>query len=170
MKKILYLIRHAQAEEAGNSRMLRDFDRDLTSRGVMQSARMGKYMHDNDMIADILVSSSANRTMQTAKIIAEQLKIDPDNIVQDENLYGNGPRGYLSCLNNLKERTNSLAIVGHNPDISFFAEYLVRDDIQGSMKKATLIIMEFDNLNWSEISAKSGSLLTRVDVENLNFS
>ena len=44
MEKNLLLIRHSTAEDVTNSSMVRDIDRELTSRGIMESARVGKYL------------------------------------------------------------------------------------------------------------------------------
>ncbi|SOE22548.1 phosphohistidine phosphatase [Spirosomataceae bacterium TFI 002] len=168
MTKKLYLIRHATAEDGGNSSMLRDFDRELNSKGIMESARMGAHLYEESIGIDLIVSSPALRTISTAKIFAERLKMESDDIVLDESLYGGGPRAYLALLNSLKESYNSVAIVGHNPDISFFAEYLTRDDTGGSMSKGSVICLENNDSNWAEMSSKMMSLSFRITVEDIN--
>lgn len=159
MSKTLYLIRHATAEEGGNTPMFRDFDRELTSTGIIESARMGKFLADTQIHLDLIVTSAAIRANATAKIFAEQLQYPVDSIQIDEDMYGGGPRSYLSLVNHLPENVNSVAIFGHNPDITFFAEYLTRDDIGGSMEKAGIVILKFDNAQkWSEVSSKMGKV------------
>lgn len=159
MKKTLYLIRHATAEEGGNSPMFRDFDRELTSTGIIESARMAKFLSTKGINFDLIVSSEAIRAKNTAKIFAEQLHYDAENILLDENLYGGGPRAYLALTNKLEEMHDSVAIFGHNPDISFFGEYLTRADIGGSMDKAGVLILEFENQLWADITSKSGQFI-----------
>lgn len=156
--KTLYLIRHATAEDGGNSSMFRDIDRDLTSAGIIESARMAKYLESKGYAIQYFISSKANRTAQTAKIMLEQWQRNPEEIAFDENIYSGGPRAYLHALNSTDESVNSLAIFGHNPDISFFGEYLTRDDTGGQMKKAGILILTFENQSWAEISNKSGSV------------
>ena len=168
MKKNLLLIRHATAEDTTNSSMARDFDRELTSRGIMESARLGKYLRDGGFVVDSIFCSPAVRTRATANLIAEQLHFETDNVENSEKLYGSGPRGYLALLNELSEDFNTVIIVGHNPDISFFADYLSSDDCGGSMYKATAIHLRFENLNWAEISQKSGILEKRIDIKDIN--
>ncbi len=166
MNKLVYLIRHASAEDLGNSSMLKDIDRELISRGIMESARMGKYLAKVGVSFDKIVSSPANRALNTAKIIGEQVGIGSDDIEINENLYGGGPRGYLSTLNQLPESINSVAIVGHNPDISFFSEYLTRDDVGGSFEKATVLALSFE-CSWAEVSSKLGSFVERYTLESI---
>ena len=168
MEKNLLLIRHSTAEDVTNSSMVRDFDRELTSRGIMESARLGKHLKDAGIVVDAIYCSPAVRTNATANLIAEQLKFDTDNVENSEKLYGSGPRGYLALLNELSEDINTVFIVGHNPDISFFADYLSSDDCGGSMSKATAIHLKFEDLAWAEISQKSGILIKRTDVKELS--
>lgn len=167
MTKKIYIIRHAEAEDFAYSSTLKDFDRNLTGKGLSQSARLGRYLFKQGIKVDSFISSPANRTFQTAKVILEQFKINEEDIKQFENLYGGGPRGYLACLNEQSEASRSIALVGHNPDISYFAEYLTRDDIKGSMKKASMIELSFEGLTWAEISSKSGSFVQRIDMNDL---
>lgn len=167
MEKNLLLIRHATAEDVTNSSMVRDRDRELTSRGIMESARVGKHLKDSGLKIDAIYCSPATRTHTTGNLIAEQLKFDTDNIEIAEGLYGSGPRGYLALLNGLNESLETVIIVGHNPDITFFADYLSSQDCGGSMSKATAIQLKFESLNWAEISQKSGSLVKRTDVKDL---
>lgn len=165
--KTLYLIRHATAEDGSSSSMFRDFDRDLISSGIIETARMAKYMLSKLYEVDLIVSSKANRAAETAKILAEQWKMDVDAIQFDDNIYGGGPRAYLAALNKLEEGVNSVVMVGHNPDISFFGEYLTRDDTGGQMKKAGVLILTFNDLKWAEISNKSGSVKAYHDPKTI---
>jgi phosphohistidine phosphatase len=168
MLKTLYLIRHATAEDGGNSGIIRDFERELTSKGIMESVRMGAYLKEKVGTIDLLVSSGADRARSTAKIFAERFKMDVDTVEIEEGLYGGGPRSYLALLNKLPESCNSAAIFGHNPDISFFAEYLTRDDTNGSMGKATVICLTLEDTAWANISSKSMSLKFRISTKDLN--
>ncbi len=167
MKKLLYLIRHASAEDGGNTPMFRDFDRDLTSTGIIESARMGKFLAETGIKFDSIVSSAAERSKSTAKIFAEQLEYDADDIVLDEGLYGGGARTYLSAVNLLDESLNNVAIFGHNPDVTFFSEYLTRADIGGAMEPAGVIILEFD-AKWADVSSKMGKFLGYHSPKTIN--
>jgi phosphohistidine phosphatase len=161
MNKILYLIRHATAEDGGNSPMFRDFDRDLKSSGIIEAARMGKFLAGKNIEFDLIVSSGAERAKGTAKIFAEQLHYDADAIVIDDAIYGGGPRSYLSVVNQLDESVSKVAIFGHNPDVTFFSEYLTRADIGvgGSMDTSGVVILEFEDIKWAEVSSKMGKFL-----------
>ncbi|WP_394992592.1 SixA phosphatase family protein [Emticicia sp.] len=168
MKKNLYLIRHAAAEDGGNSPMFRDFDRDLTSTGIIEAARMGKFLAEKNTKFDLIVSSTAERAKSTAKIFAEQLHYEADAIVLDENMYGGGPRIYLAAVNQLDETITNVAIFGHNPDVTFFSEYLTRADIGGTMDTSAVIILAFEDVKWSEISNNMGEFISHYSPKAIN--
>ena len=120
---------------------------------------MGKWMLDNTIIPDGYITSEAPRAYKTAEVIADQLRFDITKIGSTKNLYDGGPRAYLSCITSTSEDVSTLALFGHNPDISYFGEYLSGADI-GSMSKAGIVILEFENQKWEEISAKTGRFIS----------
>ncbi|MGL4630896.1 MAG: SixA phosphatase family protein [Leadbetterella sp.] len=160
MAKDLYLLRHATAEEG--SVMFRDIDRELTSHGIMESARIGSFI--KDLKPEVIYTSSAVRTTKTAELVVEMMKVDTDLLQTDENLYGGGPRAYLGLLNNIDNTYSRVLIVGHNPDITFFAEYLCSNDMGGDLNKATLVHIRFELDSWAEISQKSGNFILRQEA------
>ena len=52
----------------------------------------------------------------------------------------------------------SLMLVGHNPDISYFAEFLTHQAV-ASMEKGEMIAIQFEILSWAEISGRTGTVL-----------
>ena len=164
MKKDLFLMRHATAESAGSSAVMRDYERELTSKGIMEAAKAGKFLKDYFDKVDIIYASGALRTRQTAQYLSEQIKLDEDKVICTDTLYGNGPRGYLEILNHIPEEINCVIVIGHNPDISYFAEYLTHHSDIGDFHKATLVHIEFTDLDWAEISQGTGHFITRNDI------
>jgi phosphohistidine phosphatase len=157
MKRYLYIVRHAKAEDG--SSFFGDFERELTSSGTIDAARMGKFLADKGLKPDLLVSSSAARAFQTARIIAEQLHYEYEAIKTTRDLYDNGPKAYLAAVTSAPDKCQHLMVFGHNPDISYFAEYLTNHNI-GSMSKGSVVIVEFDNLDWNEVSSRTGKFIS----------
>ncbi|MCE7061280.1 histidine phosphatase family protein [Dyadobacter sp. CY343] len=156
MKKMLILVRHATAED--QSFRVKDFDRNLNNRGLAESEVMGKWLAEANVKPDIFISSPAARAFKTAEIFAKQLGVNTASINFKPEIYDGGPRAYLSAINSVSEDFSSLILFGHNPDITYFAEYLSGGNI-GSMKKGGVAFIEFDNQKWEEISAKTGNLV-----------
>jgi phosphohistidine phosphatase len=156
-KKILILVRHASAED--DNFRVKDFDRQLVSKGLSEAAVMGKWLSEKKITPDRYITSKAARAYKTAEIIADQLHYGIDNIVLDGSLYDGGPRAYLTAVNSTPVDTNMLILFGHNPDITYFGEYLSGSDI-GSMKKGSIVILQIEGLKWEEISAKTASFVS----------
>jgi phosphohistidine phosphatase len=157
MKRYLYIVRHAKAEDG--LPFFKDFERELTTSGIIDATRMGKYLADQGLKPDLLVSSSAVRAFQTAQLMAEQLGYATEKIQTTRGLYDNGPKSYLAAVNTAPSTCRSLMVFGHNPDISYFAEYLTNADI-GSMSKGSVVLVEFDNLEWEAVSARTGKFIS----------
>ena len=154
MTKTLFLVRHAQAAEAASS----DLYRPLTSSGMIDTARMAVHLSAQLQGIDLLISSNAERARMTATIFMEELHL-PDSILKiDESIYESSPKHYLKAVNDLPEEYNKVMLVGHNPTISFFAEYLCHDEF-GSMPTAGVIGISFENQTWAEISKRTGKTL-----------
>ncbi|WP_019987782.1 SixA phosphatase family protein [Rudanella lutea] len=165
MQRTLYIVRHAKAED--HSPYLRDHDRDLTSDGIMAAARMGRHLRQQGIKPDVLISSTANRARDTAKVFAEQLGIDPETIQLDEHLFDGGPRAYLAVVNALPQSCESVMIFGHNPDVSYFSEYLTHQSV-GSMSKGAVVAVTFEELNWAEVSGRTGTLAFQIAPKQLH--
>ena len=118
---------------------------------------MGKWLVQEGVKPDIFVSSPASRAFKTAEIIAGQYKVSIDAIETQAGIYDGGPRAYLQAVTSVPEQYSTLMLFGHNPDITYFAEYLTGASI-GSMKKGSAAFIEFKDQKWEEISAKTGDL------------
>lgn len=167
MKKTLYLVRHAKAEDRASFQ--RDHDRDLVPEGIMAAARVGHHLAEQGIKPDCLISSTANRARDTGKVMAEQLHLDPDRMVLEPKLFDGGPKAYIAAINNLDTNCRSVMLFGHNPDISYFAEYLTHADV-GSMSKGAVAIIEFEDLDWAAISGRTGHLVDLVSPKKLKES
>lgn len=164
MNRTLYLIRHAQAEDG--SAFQRDHDRELVPPGIISVARLGRHLHGQGITADRLLSSTATRAKDTAKVVAEQLGMSPDAIVLDADLYDGGARAYLAAVNTLPADFTAVMLFGHNPDISYFAEFLTHERM-GELDKGAVAAIRFDDLNWAEVSGRTGTLAFYVSPRDL---
>ena len=120
---------------------------------------MGRFLHSKGLVPDLIISSSAPRAFQTAQLLGEQLGYSKEKIQSTRNLYDGGPRSYINTVNNAPENCTHLMIIGHNPDASYFSDYLANTDID-SMVKGGVITIAFENLQWSEVSAETGKFIS----------
>jgi phosphohistidine phosphatase len=113
VRKII-LVRHGESadKQAGQT----DFDRVLTERGKISIHRLSEYFKQENVFPDVIISSTAQRTKQTAFLIADGINFPPASIQFDGLLYNGTDTDYLSALKNSNDVT---MIIGHNPTISF---------------------------------------------------
>src|SRR5688572_11841500 len=156
MRKQLFLIRHAEA--ANKSAYQTDKERELTSKGVQQSFQVGAYLVRENFNIDVIYSSSAERAMQTASMVGEVMKIDLQKIFFDEGLYDASVRTFLDFITKIDNSFNQVICVGHNPALSYIAEFLTKAEI-GDMMPASVAVIRFELSGWSEVSQGNGELL-----------
>lgn len=152
----LYLLRHAQSAEKQQGQS--DIERELTPRGIQEAAIIGSFLKKEGYQPEIIVSSLANRAKSTANIIADALQIDHDQILYEAELYDASPRTFLSVIANFGDEHKSIAIVAHNPSISYLAEYVSKAEI-GDMQTGGIAILEFNLNSWSQVDEGKGELL-----------
>jgi len=112
--KTLLLMRHGKSSWKDDS--LEDFRRPLKKRGKKDSKKMAKVIAQNNLIPDIILSSSATRARETVEIVAETLEFQNRIVFYDE-LYMGEPSDIINAINNLTDDYNLVMIVGHNPGL-----------------------------------------------------
>lgn len=156
MKKKLILVRHAKTKPAENGQ--KDFDRELMAEGIKNASLIGKHFFKSSLELDRIISSPAERAANTAQLLAEQMRYELAAIEYDENIYEASVRNLLNIINNFNTDWQTTMLVGHNPAISYIAEYLTGDGVDNVVSSGVVII-EFDNMEWNEISQGSGQLV-----------
>lgn len=158
--KHLILIRHAETAEKVTGQT--DKDRELTTAGMRQAATVGHFLKNQSVAIDIIISSAASRAAMTAQLIAEQLDRGSDIVVVDDELYQASVGTIFEMLRN-GDQYHNIAIVGHNPAISYFSEFIT-DSVVEEMYPATVLILKFDIGNWKDLTKGSATLLDRFDA------
>lgn len=164
MTKYLYLVRHAEAEKPAGGPF--DFRRILTAHGMIDSTRMGRFLKNKTQEISLIISSPSERTRMTAYVFAEQIGFDENQIVYNEYLYEGSPRHYLGAINSIAEAHTHAMLVGHNPSITYLAEYLTHEEL-GNVPTAGIVAIAFENLSWTQISGRTGKILFYDSPEQL---
>ncbi|NBV84828.1 MAG: phosphohistidine phosphatase SixA [Verrucomicrobia bacterium] len=129
----LLLLRHAEAVDDAPS----DRERPLTEKGKRQAGVVGNYLREHSINVDLVLSSPAVRTMETAKIVARSIKLDV--FPAPWALPGMDPESALRALDGFREFKRIL-LVGHQPDIGGLVAKLLRlpDAHKFHIRKASL--------------------------------
>jgi phosphohistidine phosphatase len=155
MSKILYLARHAKSDWSIPGQ--KDFERELNTRGLTDAPKMGRILHEKHVLPDIILSSPAVRAKHTAELMAEQLQYDLDNIVYEEELYEASVRSLLLVINRLDSDYQKVMIFGHNPSLTYLAEFLTKEVI-GNIPTSGILEISLDIDSWEEVSGDLGTL------------
>jgi phosphohistidine phosphatase len=118
--KRLILVRHAKTEPLTEADS--DFDRQLKKRGHKDSRLISDHLIGKSMVPQVIVSSPAVRAMQTARIMAGAFSIPESEIVQVPGIYdGLTHEELISHVYQNAPDSQSVMVVGHNPDIAIMA-------------------------------------------------
>ena len=152
MSRKIYLIRHSYAEKPNGKK---DIDRKLTLKGQSTVRALGRYLINQNFDPDSILCSSAVRTKETAVNLVEELEMNEGVIEYKDVIYNASVRELLKVLNNVSNDHKSVAIIGHNPTITFLGEYL-SGSIIGNMKPAGVVTIKVNRLRWSGVSQGTG--------------
>ena len=83
--KLLTLVRHAKSSWSNFD--LSDHDRSLKNVGVKRTNKVVSYLIEYGLMPELILSSTAKRALDTAKIIAGGIGYNIDNIIAKKSIY-----------------------------------------------------------------------------------
>lgn len=151
--KTLYIHRHAKAVKEGYDS---DFNRALKPSGVEDARRIGRFLKDRAVEAQLILCSPAQRAMQTAGLISSYTK---EPIVADERIYAMGWEALMTAVHQQRQSWDALRIVGHNPDLEAYCSMLC-GIAPGGIHLATggIVCIQMPIGAWNEALPGSGHL------------
>lgn len=152
MNRTLYLIRHSYAEEPGGKT---DKERTLTLKGQSTVRALGRYLINEKFDPDVILCSDSVRTRETAINLVEELEMNEQTVNYSSIIYEASVRELLQLVNEQSDSTKEVAIIGHNPTITFFGEYLTGASI-GNMQPSSVVSIRFESAKWNEVSQGTG--------------
>lgn len=139
----LYLIRHGIAEECGTDQD--DTQRPLTDEGRKKTKQVAKRLYDLGLRFDLLQTSPLVRAQQTSEIFANVFSECPTQQSLELTPEGSFDKWLEWVAEWLSQHPQpakaSLGIIGHEPDLSSWAEMLIWGESKGVLvlKKAGII-------------------------------
>jgi phosphohistidine phosphatase len=156
MNKRLILVRHGNSNRSISPGS--DYTRTLSQTGIEEAQEMAFRAKNRKFITNVIVSSPAIRAISTARIFAGIWGADIQNIITQDSIYESTIKSLLQTVNTLDEDADTVAIFGHNPEISDFAEYLTGSGFY-QMPTCGLAVIDFKFETWKHISSNTGSML-----------
>lgn len=151
--KHLFLLRHAKSSWDDPS--LDDFDRPLNDRGKKAAPLMGRIMRERDVQPDLILCSTAKRTKQTAKLVAESAKLKSPIVFTDE-IYEASTEALLDIIKAQEASVESILMIGHNPGLSELLMELTGEYEHFPTAALAKVALEVDK--WKSIKGGAGQL------------
>ena len=146
----LLLLRHAKAD---NSMPVSDHKRPLSNKGIEDAPIMAKRLAESLYKPDMMISSTALRSMVTAEVFSQVLEVE---LILNNELYNAYEKTVLDLVRGMDEDIKDLMLVGHNPTWEILLEDFTGESIQ--MKPCSLVQISFDGL-WEDIKEGSGKVI-----------
>jgi phosphohistidine phosphatase len=155
--KTLFLLRHAKSSWKQPEK--NDHDRPLNKRGKKEAPKVGKYLKANDLVPDLILSSTARRAHETAQAVAEESGFE-GNIDLYQDLYMSDTACYLDILQSLPDTADRVLVVGHNPDLDELLALLT--DVTQHMTTAALAQVILPISSWQELNEATDGRLQNL--------
>ena len=155
--KTLLLLRHAKSTWKYPD--LADHDRPLNKRGKQAAPRMGQLLKDENLLPDLILSSTAARAQTTARKVAQASGYLGDIHVTRE-LYEAAPETYLALLKNIADEYERVLMIGHNPGLEMLLEHLTQE--AETLPTAALAVVELPIQHWQELTEDTSGKLAHL--------
>jgi phosphohistidine phosphatase len=168
----LMLLRHAKSDwsRPGQS----DHERNLAERGRKAAPLMGRYMVEHELIPDHAIVSTATRTRETWRLVANSFQRRPPADFED-CIYEASPRDILRAIADAPPSARSLLVVGHNPGFHDTANLLVesgdnriRKALSEKFPTGALAVIDLDIEDWAAIRPGRGRLESFITPRSID--
>jgi len=143
--KIITLVRHAKSSWGDSS--LRDHDRPLNRRGERDAPEMGRRIVNHGIRPSLIITSPAVRARTTAKLIAKEINYPLEFLQGEDSLYLASLDDLLDAVVAQDDGFNNLMVVGHNPGLTDFANFLL-PGLTNNLPTAGVVSVQLDQDDW----------------------
>ena len=153
----LLVLRHAQAAPEAPSSS--DEERALTEEGRRAAARVGRLVKDEQLLPDLVLSSSARRTRETVSEFCQSSGYAGPIRYLDE-LYLAEVSAIVDALAAHAGAASRVLLVGHNPGLEDLVAQLTGESV--SLPTAALVECAFELDDWSALADGRKGRLERL--------
>jgi phosphohistidine phosphatase len=169
MPRELLILRHAKS--AWDSGARNDFDRPLAPRGEAAAPRVGRWLDEERLRPDYVVSSPAERARQTVLAVCGELGIEASQVHWDRRIYGGGARILIDVLRDCPAGAGRVLIAGHNPGLEDLLCTLCEERVSGpgggKLMPTAAVARLGIGVPWAELGPASASLVSLTHARSL---
>jgi phosphohistidine phosphatase len=151
--KTLLILRHSKSSWKDPD--LPDHDRPLNKRGKHDAPIIGELLRKQDLVPDLIFSSTAVRAKDTASAVVTALGY-AGKIIFPSSLYSVGSNAYVKVIGDLTydDDYSSILVVGHNPGVEKLVQILTGEFQE--MPTCALAIITLAIETWSSLQRHIG--------------
>lgn len=153
--KTLYLMRHAKS--SWKDETINDIDRPLNKRGESDAPFMSQVILQKRVLPDEIISSPATRALATLWHMCPVINFPYQNVKVNPSLYAASPGDMLIIIKEINENAQSVLLMGHNPGLTDFSNYLSGNPID-NIPTCGIVELHFPRKSWMEIELGSCTL------------
>ena len=155
--KTLLIMRHAKS--SWDESEMHDHDRPLNKRGKLNAPRMGRLLREQDLVPDLIITSSARRARDTAGAVADQSGYEGE-VKVEESLYAAPPEAYIEVLAAADDRYERILVIGHNPGLEELLETLASE--REALPTAAIAQVDLSIQSWQELTDETSGTLVKL--------
>ena len=146
--KTLILMRHAKAKQLSDD--LTDRHRSLQLCGLQDAKKSGRIFAKLKVDIDELITSPANRAVETACAIKHEMGKWIQSWSVEERIYSSDVKTLLQVIQQVDQKKKSVMLIGHNPELDVLAEYFLAKPFH--FKTGASLLLKFDVKTWDELA------------------
>jgi len=147
----LTLVRHANAEQDAD---VRDFERPLSKKGLGEANDVARRFQERGLIPDLILTSAAVRTRETAETFAKVLGVPARLLQADDSLYLAEGEHIIGAIRSVGPRVGHLLVIGHNPGISAAAIALAPEAVKNDLPTCGTLTMTVSCKTWTLVDRR----------------
>jgi len=151
MERKLFIIRHAKS--SWDHPGLDDIDRPLADRGIRNAGEMAERLLAIDLIPELILTSPANRALNTALIMSKTWGLDPEDLQVHEALYDAHISDIAGIISGVSAEITKLAIFGHNPSFTSYPNRFLKSPLD-NLPTAGVVVVTLESKKWGGIDRK----------------
>lgn len=152
--KTLLLIRHAKS--SWDDLSMPDFWRPLNARGRKDAPEMAQRLLQRGQLPDLMLSSTANRAITTAKMMADVIGYQA-TIRQVDELY-HASSAQIAAVLGIAGSSSRVWLFAHNPGVTDFVNEFTAVRLD-NMPTCGVFAMQFAIDNWHELYGATANFL-----------
>ena len=154
MPKQLLVMRHAKSSWSHPN--IEDHDRPLNQRGRRAAPQMGRWLIDQDLEPDLIISSTANRARSTAELIVQTTDLDV-MVECKADLYHATAAEIVDVVQSVDDSIQRLLLIGHNPGLESIIHVLSGE--HETMPTAAIALLDLDIDHWANLPCRASGQL-----------